>query len=372
MEQVQKNAENLEEVTRQEQYPGLDLFKLFFSICVTAIHTEAVGALPESAVFWITQGVFRPAVPFFFVTTGFLIGKNLYGKGQSAGSVIGRYIKKLLLPLFCVGTANGLLELLQQRLRKGTGMRKLALLYLQHLLFYPYGAMWYVQACIVGLLLLWALCFWRKEKADGKVALMPALFFGLLLYGWALLCNNYYFVAQDFGISGCVELYMRIFLSGRNGLFVGLFYLAVGCKTWEWHRKNKACPNLKKKLAFLMLLYLLEIGLLRGKSYLDDRALYLAQILLAPVMVLCLTECRAGEKKHCFVQMRKASIWIYFSHRLIYVAARIFFFVAFGQEFQGFGAFLIVLTVSGGAFGIAQIIRGRGGRKGKCHVSQKK
>lgn len=335
-----------------KQYTGLDIFKLFFSVCIVAVHTYAVEPLPKILSFWITQGVFRLAVPFFFVTTGFLLGKRLNEKDKGPDFVIVSYIKKLLPPLICVGAVNGLLELILQYLRRGTDFGELFFLWVQHMLFYPYGAMWYVQACIVGLLLLRSFCF--KPEKGAAASLNLALFCGLPLYGWALLCNNYYFVSQALGIDKYVDLYMSIFVSARNGLFLGFLYLALGIKTYEWHLKCPSIPKLKRWLISLLICYLSEIYLLKDQDYLDDRALYLMQVMLSPIMVLCISGCSRKAEGWVFERMRKASIWIYFSHRLIYVTARIAYFLTAGKELRGPGAFLLVMALSGTVFWVSE------------------
>lgn len=321
-----------------QPYTGLDVFKLFFAVCVVAIHTYAIEGLPASAYFWITQGVFRLAIPFFFVTSGFLLGKKLREQKKEPAAVIHRYIKGLLPPLLCVGIVNGIFELLLRRLRYGTDFRSLMIRFVKAFVFYPYGAMWYVQACIIGVLILYP--FLKKGRLN------PALLLGALLYGWALLCNNYYFLAEGSGLSVYVDSYMDAFMSARNGVFVGFFYLALGIKTYEWHQKDLKAWKLKWGLIGLAVIYLLEIYLLKDRGYLDDRAMYLTQIALAPVMVLCILRMKIPISASTSVLLRKASVWIYFSHRLIYVLGRIVCFLTFGGELRGVSAMLIVMVIS--------------------------
>lgn len=331
------------------QYPALDVFKLFFAVCVVAIHTYAAAGLPPAVGFWLQQGVFRLAVPFFFVASGFLLGEKLSRRKESPAAVFDRYVKKWLLPLFCLGTANGLLELLLQRLRGGPGLRSAVVQFIKHLVFYPYGAMWYVQACVVGALLLYP--FIKKGKLNAALAV------GALLYGWALLCNNYYFLAQGLGLAPWVDRYMALCLSGRNGVFVGFFWLALGLKTCQWHQK--ASKGRRPPWGFILLaaLYLAEIYLLQAQSYLDDRALYIAQIGLVPVMTLHILDTRVPIAPGAALWMRRAGRWLYFSHRLVYAAARILWFLAFAADWRDAGAFAAVTAVSLAAFAAVRIKR---------------
>lgn len=345
-----------------QQYAGLDLFKLFFAVCVVAIHTYALEKLPETAGYWITQGIFRLAVPFFFVTSGFLLGKRLYGEREADCFAIAGYIKRLLSPLLCIGTANGLLELLLQHMRNQTPIREMAVSFIQHMLFYPYGAMWYVQACIIGALLM--IPFLKKQR------LPLALLIGVPLYGWALLCNNYYFLARRLGISGFADLYMNVFLSARNGIFVGFFYLALGIWACKWQYKRRKGGMGKGWPAGLGIFYLLEIYLLQNSSYLDDRALYWTQAALAPAMVLYISGCHIPITKESALRMRKASIWIYFSHRIFYVIGRILYFWLYGKELRGPWAFMGVMLLCTVTFLAGECLREQRRARKESDVSQ--
>ena len=318
-------------------YAGLDFFKLFFAFCIVAIHTYITEALPSAVDFGITQLVFRLAVPFFFITSGFLLGKKLQN-GDPKG-VIFAYIKRLLPLLLFVETANGLLEWFQSYLTYGISFWSWVPTFVQQAFFYPYGAMWFVHACIIGAAMLYP--FLKEKKLE------LALIIGGILYVWALLCNNYYFLAQTMGLDGFVDTYMSIFISGRNGVFVGFLYLALGIKTWQWHQKSFKTQTLLKCLAICALAYLIEVWLLKDCSFLDDRALYLTQIVLAPILVLCILKMKFFVNSGIAALLcRKLSTWIYFSHRLIYIIGRIAFFLLLGEDFRGVTAFAAVSVLS--------------------------
>ena len=334
----------------------LDAFKLFFAVCVVAIHTYALDGLPQALSFWLTQGVFRLAAPFFFVVSGFLLGRKLYEQGQDRQrqgivTVLRRYTIRLFIPLLIVGGANAALELITQRLRYGKSLKYLAEHFVRHILFYPYGAMWFVQACIVGAWLLYP--FLKRKKTDA------ALLVGVLLYGWALLCNNYYFVAQAAGWNRAVDLYMNLFITARNGVFVGFFFLALGIKVWELYSADEGDDRLLRRLilACVVLLYAAEIYLTRNCAYLDDRALYLTHILLMPMLLLCIVDIKLPISDSAAIRMQRASVWMYFSHRFLYGFGGLLCILKFGTEWRGPCAFAEVLAVSAVSFVLAVCLR---------------
>ena len=101
----------------------------------------------------------------------------------------------------------------------------------QKLLFYPPGAMWFLSACISGILFLYPFLKLRKINT--------ALFIGFFLYLFAMTCNTYFYTVKDnFLLSNFIGLYIKLFKSARNGLFVGFFYLSIGIKCYEIYKKQ--------------------------------------------------------------------------------------------------------------------------------------
>lgn len=315
----------------------LDVLRLLFAVCVVAVHTHALESWPESWNFWITQAVFRLAVPFFFVTSGFFLGRKLYGQNQETFSVIRGYTRHLLYPLVCVEGANAVIELLTRRLVYGSSLIGLAGHFVKHVLFYPYGAMWFVQACIMGAWILFP--FLKRGKID------VALLVSGILYSWALLCNNYYFLAEDLGLAGTVNTYMNLFISARNGVFVGPFFLALGIKTWECYSLRADLRWGRFLFAVAVVLYVAEIYATRFLNYLDDRALYVTQALLVPLLIYNVADIRIPLSDGSAVRMQKASQWLYYSHRLVYALGGLLCILITGNQWRGPGAFLTVLTI---------------------------
>lgn len=316
----------------------LDIVRLFFAICVVAIHTHAQDGLPQAPAFWITQGILRMAVPFFFVTSGFFLGRKIDGQGQDVLAVLSRYTRRLLPILLLAGGANGALELFTQRLVYHKGLRYLAGDFIRHVLFYPYGAMWFVQACIVG---AWMLYPFLKRKKNGL-----ALLAGGVLYSWALLCNTYYFLAQKVGWDSAADSFLDWFLSARNGVFVGFFFLSLGIGTWKWYRAGRGRNARYRFLACAAALYAAEIYLTQGCAYRDDRALYLTHILLAPALILCLADSRLPVPARLAHGFRRASAWLYVSHRFLYELGGLVCLLVYRMQWQGAGAFTAVLAAS--------------------------
>lgn len=61
----------------KKSYPSLDLFKFIFSIVVVSIHTLPFIDFSESFSWYYNAVIGNVAVPFFFVTSGYLLFKKL-------------------------------------------------------------------------------------------------------------------------------------------------------------------------------------------------------------------------------------------------------------------------------------------------------
>lgn len=295
----------------KKQYPAVDIAKFIFCLCIVAIHTGLTMCIPDPVGYMINKAVCRVAVPFFFVTSGFLFQKNLcianQGDELSLRALVIRYCKRLLKILLCFEPINIVLVLIEKMRWGGVELSTFKYI-LQRIIAYPYGALWYIQASIIAMLLLYP--FIRRHRIN------TAIVIGVVLYIFALLCDNYFFVAERIGIDGLINVYMRFFVSARNGIFTGFLLLALGIKCGElegkWTRRT-----ISFVLALAFLVYISEILFIAhmGEPR-DDGSLYIAHLLLVPALLLYLT----GIKIECqkiYIQLRNYSTGIYLLHRIM-------------------------------------------------------
>ena len=283
---------------------SVDLAKFFFAVCIVFLHGHGLRRLPYLEYYFVTRFLFRLAVPFFFVSSGYFLRLSLE-KGKS----IKTYCFRLLKPLIVFELLNTVMEEYAS-IESGISLPNAIFDAVRHILFYPYGAMWFLQACIIGSLLLYS--FYRCKKM--RIGLM----IGVLLYGFALVCNNYYFLIADIPILQNVIIgYMNLFISARNGLFVGFLFLMLGYFAKDLQRCKKQI--LLVLMLALTAIYILEIAMTYGKEYLDDGALYLTHIALLPCMMALLLQIRVNINNQFSLLLRNLSTGIYMLHRLLFV-----------------------------------------------------
>lgn len=162
---------------------------------------------------------------------------------------------------------------------------------------------------------------------------------GTILYAFALLCNNYYFVVQGTLLSGVVDGYLRCFISPRNGVFTGFFFLAIGakCKDWVWKWSDK---KLLRLFLPLYILYIAEFVLVYivGTPR-DDGSLYIMHVLIAPILFLLTCQRQVHVNVIRSKLLRNLSTGIYLLH------LPILWFVWLRSDL-GIVNFLITLTCS--------------------------
>ena len=227
-----------------------------------------------------------------------------------------KYIFRLLIPLIIFENINNLLEIIKQLLRQTP---KLTICHdiLKHILFYPYGALWYVQASIIAIIIIYP--FLKK----GRIQII--LIISIFLYAFALLCNNYYFLIENSYLQIIVDSYMQLFISARNGIFVGTCFLILGIYVGVHIESPKLYQYTKPLLFISTILYFLELLLVNQHVPLDDGALFISHLFIAPLLLIILTKSSLHLKHAKY--LRNLSTGMYFLHRILIAVIDILSFV---------------------------------------------
>ena len=284
----------------KKNYSCVDILKLFFAFCIVGIHTK-IFRRDNNFDYFIMHGIFRLAVPFFFTCSGFFLARKLENSKEISENkqIIKEYIKRLIIP-FAFWLIIGLPQQLQTIDTNG-GIVEL----LKKIVFYPWGALWYISALIIGILLV--IPFYRKKK------IKYAVIMGMILYIFALICNNYYFLIKNTFMQNLVDGYIEHCISARNGIFVGFLFVSIGFYLAEKIKKldNKKC-NLFLILAYIIFTF--EIFFIKGRASIDDAGLYLSFIFLIPLIFIVAANCKISFQKLDTKLLRNYSTGIYFMH----------------------------------------------------------
>ncbi|MDO5138712.1 MAG: acyltransferase family protein [Oscillospiraceae bacterium] len=289
-----------------KQLSVVDLFKLIFALLIVARHTDLISTCPDPFNWYFKHLVYRLAVPYFFVVSGYFFGKKILA-GQDSHvrfEACKQYVIKLFPPLVFWGLI-GLVRYAIGLFRENSVNIPIKLI--QTALFYPKGAMWYLWASILAVCTICAL--WEHKKT--------LVLIGICGYAFALLCNSYFFFVSGTPIGNLVTAYMGVFITARNFLGVGVLFIGIGI----WLSSDKCVvkrltkPVLITLLCFFYALFFLEVWFIRGKEVLDDTSLFFALPALTLLLVELTLRTKTRYSASRSIEMRRLSTDLYYSHR---------------------------------------------------------
>lgn len=202
-------------------YNVIDLSKFIFSFFIVLIHCEAYAILDEK--------ICRLAVPCFFIFSGFFLYKGVAkpdGGIQYLNSYLGKLVRLYLLYtiIYLPLTIYGALPTIYQYGFEGFVKKIVA--FFRNVCFvgenYMSWPLWYLLALIVAIFMI--KCFLKR-----KIQLLYIFFISLTLTLIGLYVD---YLNNSEGLPSFVEfvlkIYNSVFVTTRNGIFVGLFYVTVG------------------------------------------------------------------------------------------------------------------------------------------------
>ena len=282
----------------------IDVFKFIFSILIIMLHTHFLYST-GTGYHYFSLGLLRLAVPFFFVCSGYFFARKIYNKQSEIKIITKEYIKRLAIPLvfwLIVGLITS--EFVNNY---NGNILETIVFFIKKIVFYPWGALWYIFALIVSIFILSK--FYQKNKYVEPVLV------GFFLYLFALICNSYYFVISNSGyIKMIVDSYLDFCFTARNGLFVGLLFVSLGGLLYKL-REEKKIFNTRSNIFYFVCCYMIllfEITIIRKNITADDSSLFFILPFLSFFLVSILT--RKSTKKNYLI-LRKLSISLYLLHR---------------------------------------------------------
>lgn len=207
----------MEKVTDKKTtyFSSMDIAKFIACLCVVVIHTGSFSNANETLIWGIYAAFIDLAVPFFFVSSGFFLGEKILKGVSSVKETVKNYVLRLLKPYIFFSVIN-IVQNIILMVHNGRARKEILVDVLKSIVFYPYGGLWFVWACIIAVLLLYP--FLKHKKWN------VAIVVGVVLYGFAMLCSSYTFVVDETVAKNIVEEYLSIFQSYKNGLLIGLIF----------------------------------------------------------------------------------------------------------------------------------------------------
>lgn len=193
----------------------IDIMKFLMAFCVVCIH---IGSLCHHSYSKVVLFTIHSAVPFFFVTSGFFLWEK-FKSSNFATSILIDYTKKVLIIyafwivvylLLSIGTIIQDPDLLV--------LLKMAIFFGE--IFYSWP-LWYLHALVVAVFIIW--CF---VKCRVHLSVIWLIGLGLMALGFAI--NKADVNSLSPSLKAAIELYYSVFMTTRNGFFLGLGYVTTG------------------------------------------------------------------------------------------------------------------------------------------------
>ncbi len=321
------------EQLNRKQYNSIDLFKLIFSFAVIAIHTEPFHNCTIEWIVRINKVVTGLAVPFFFISAGFLLGNKLsldYEKVEKDVLILKKYLKRILKMYLIWMLIYMPLAISHYSLSGYTFIKGLAY-YVNGLIFvgeqYNNWVLWYLLSTVYVILLL--LIIIKKNnsfKPLTSILLTISVVASIIVVVFGFVGH---LQSETHGILGSGQkVVSMVFSSGR--IFNGFIYIPIGIVL-----SKKSIPTTYCICFFC-------VGII-GKFVMIDKYISLYPLIISSVGLFELILRLNLSNKVLYSVMRKMSTTVFLIHLYIWTA---YYMVVYGTKTYGADSFIVVSMVS--------------------------
>ncbi|EJP84413.1 acyltransferase family protein [Bacillus cereus] len=201
-----------------KQYVAIDITRVIAAILVITVHTDPLYHYSRDGNYFLVSVLARLAVPFFFVTSGFFFAQKIrlnHSIKDDLPQVIS--VVSRLITLYFAWILIYFPLQMYSWVKSGESWRYW-LVYVQKILFEgSYYTLWYLS----GLIFAMAFSFVLFKLCKPQVVLGITL----ILFVCGTIFQSYFDI---FGSKDLFSWYYTLFLTTRNGLFFGSFFVSLG------------------------------------------------------------------------------------------------------------------------------------------------
>ena len=286
----------------KKNYDILDLTKFVASLAIVAIHSDALLELGTAINYYICQGLFRIAVPLFFLITAFFFFQKELTKQH-----LQKYCYRLL-KLYGIWFVLTLPITVFNRFIGGGDYSfgvKIFRFVRSIFLSSTFGGSWFLVACIFN-----ALLFWQLNKIQSpRLRQGTILFISIVAYVWCVLSSSYgKWIDTMPGMTKFYCIYEMLFCKPYTSVLVGIPYFAVG-KVFA----TKGNISLRRSIyGGIFLLFACELYFVRHFDLQRSSDCYFMLLPLAVVIMAWLL--RSESNIFMAKELRIISTLVFFSH----------------------------------------------------------
>lgn len=294
-----------------KSYNSIDLVKFICSLLIIVIHSQPLLEFSDAANYIFNSSVCRLAVPFFFMSTGFLVFRKIDPCNMQRGILVS--FTKKILKLYLVWSIIYFLPSIYNLYTITPSISRCLIKFVRNTVFCAsYVHLWYLPAVIIA---VWLTYFSLKHFKKFKIVIPCAL----LLYVIGMLPLTY---RKAFGIffynpeiQRLLLLLKKLFVTTRNGIFFGFIFVAIGALF--------ACKPIKIKFNKAVILLLASVLLLVAEVvtsffyFRSDESDFWLMIVPASFFLFYITTHIEIKNSNKYFVLRQMSSLIYFLHHFI-------------------------------------------------------
>lgn len=332
----------------RKQFGALDLAKFVAAILIIVLHTGPFNSYSEILRFGFRSIITVVAVPFFFLTSGFLFCTKLNSlEEKDKSDYFKKYFKRLGL-MYLLWSAVYFIFVAIDWATNGFGLMDV-LDYIRDFFFKgSYSTIWFLPALMTAVTVVY---FLRKKLSYEKIFVMAIPFYIIACFG-----SSYYGISEKLPvISDLYNVYFYIFDTIKNGILFGWIYVALGGVFSE--RKLESKPI--KYLIFTGVFYVIMAGETVIQEYFNwstngvDTKFMLLPLTIYLFMFVLSLNIKSGP---AFIWMRKHSLLLFLSQRIfltlfdwfledtIFVQNSMIYFISILSLTLGFSVIFIKLS----------------------------
>lgn len=220
------NKKPLSECNEIKNFYGIDVTKFICALLVVAIHIAPFGL--NEKYNWpnyiVQEYLARIAVPFFFISSGFLFFRKIDKDSFSMAKAFKHVLK--LIRLYIIWTLIYGYFIIEDMKYRGQGMVRSILMFVKNfVLTGSYLHLWYLPAVIFAISLILILLY--KKCPVEKIVIFAAIF-----YFMGLFAQSYFGLIAPLRkiewLWTILRLTGKIINTTRDGLFEGFFFVGIG------------------------------------------------------------------------------------------------------------------------------------------------
>ncbi len=281
-----------------KRYDMVNLLRLICAYFVVAIHTVAFSTFGDGVRAFMSDFVFRIAVPFFFITSGYF----LYSKYEVKG-YFKKYIIKLIIIFAIVTLVNSIIMI--PMFYSDYAAMNIGLLTKEFLVNGVHGSLWYFPALIISSAFVY---IFIKKGAMKSLSIIS-----IILFIVAVLGDSWYGLIKNTPFVSVINGYEYFFNTTRNGITFGVPFLTLGVLINKYNVNEKVKKTLVLNIVAWMI-YGIESYLIMHSQIAKDYNIYFSLALVGSALFIAALNSKITLNKKLSSYFREMSLWIYGLH----------------------------------------------------------